>query len=33
LTAHLAARSAKAIVWTLSTTVNEGPRGSSSSAL
>ena len=28
LTAHLAPRSVKAIVWALSTTVNEGPRGS-----
>jgi hypothetical protein len=26
LTAHLAARSAKAIVWARSTSVNEGPR-------
>ena len=32
LTAHLAPRSAKTIVWARSTTVNEGPRGSSSSA-
>jgi hypothetical protein len=32
LTAHLAARSAKAIVWASSASVNEGPRRSSSSA-
>jgi len=32
LTAHLAARLAKAIVWARSTSVNEGPRWSSSSA-
>ncbi len=32
LTAHLAARSVKAIVWARSAPVNEGPRGSSLSA-
>jgi hypothetical protein len=32
LTVHLAARSVKAIVWARSTSVNEGPRWSSSSA-